>query len=201
MSDSLPTVILAAACIALNVALGTLVYVLKLPLYLDSVGIMLAALLAPGTRAHACVVASLVAIISFVIFGLLASPFEPWFIGTGVAGALYGALVTRGRVTTLVDGTASASAFVIRLLLFGVGWGIVAAVVSAPVVVGLFGGVTGAGTTLIFAFLVKTGHQMLSAALLTGFSADPIDKTLSLLIAIQVARFTPRRFRQLLLGT
>jgi energy-coupling factor transport system substrate-specific component len=194
----LPTTILAAACIALNVAIGTLIYLLKLPLYLDSPGIMLAALLVPGTRVHASVVSGVVGVVSFIVFGILASPFEPWFIGTAVAGALYGSLVVRGRVTDLIDGTATNARFVGKLLIFGIGWGIVAAIVSAPVVVYLFGGVTGAGTTLIFAFLVKMGHQLVSAALLTGFSAEPIDKTLSLLLAIALARFTPPAFRQLL---
>ena len=73
-----------------------------------------------------------------------------------------------------------------------------AAAVSAPVVVYLFGGVTGAGSTLILAFLVKAGNQLLKAALLTGFSAEPIDKTLSLLLAIMIARYTPPAFGELL---
>jgi energy-coupling factor transport system substrate-specific component len=195
---NLPTIILAAACIALNVAIGTLVYLLKLPFYLDSEGIMLAALLVPGTKANAFIFSAIVGVVSFIAFGVLASPFEPWFIGTAIAGALYGSLVVRGRVTDLIDGTAPTARYVWRLLLFGIGWGIVAAVVSAPVVVYLFGGVTGAGTTLIFAFLVKTGYQMVTSALLTGFSAEPIDKTLSLLLAIGIARFTPPAFRALL---
>ena len=62
----------------------------------------------------------------------------------------------------------------------------------------LFGGVTGAGTTLILAYLVKSGHQVLSAALLTGLGAEPVDKTISLLMAIIIARFTPPAFRRLL---
>jgi energy-coupling factor transport system substrate-specific component len=198
MQHNLPIIVLGAACIALNVALGTLVYLLKLPLYLDSAGIMLAALLVPGTRSQAVIVSAIVGVISFVVFGLLASPFEPWFVGTAIAGALYGSLAVRGRVDALIDGSTAPMQFVSRLLLYGIGWGIIAAIVSAPVVVYLFGGVTGAGTTLIFAFLVKTGYQMVSAALLTGFSAEPIDKTLSLLVAIVVARFTPSAFRQLL---
>jgi energy-coupling factor transport system substrate-specific component len=199
MKGKLPVLVLAAACIALNVALGTLIYLLKLPLYLDSAGIMLAALLVPGTRVEAASISAIVGIISFIVFGLIASPFEPWFIGTAIAGAFYGAMVVRGHVDPLIDGKATSTQFITRLLLYGIGWGLVAAVVSAPVVVFLFGGVTGAGTTLIFAFLVKTGHQMVSAALLTGLSAEPIDKTLSLLLAIAVARFTPPAFRQLLL--
>ena len=89
MPSNLPTIILASACIALNVAAGTLVYLLKLPLYLDSAGIMLAAILIPGTRGNACLISAVVAVVSFVIFGVLVSPFEPWFIGTGIAGNLW----------------------------------------------------------------------------------------------------------------
>lgn len=198
MLSNLPTIVLAAACIALNVAAGTLIYLLKLPIYLDSAGIMLAAILLPGSRANAMLVSAIVAVVSFIVFGVLVSPFQPWFIGTGIAGGLYGSLVVRGRVTDLIDGTATTRRFVGKLLLFGIGWGIVAAAVSAPVVVYLFGGVTGAGSTLILAFLVKAGNQLLKAALLTGFSADPIDKTLSLLLAIMIARYTPPAFRELL---
>lgn len=199
MPKNLSLIIFAAACIALNVTLGTLIYLLKLPLYLDSVGIMLAALLVPGTRARASVVSATVGIISFIVFGLLVSPFQPWFVATAAAGALYGSFVVRGRVDNLMNGTAPTPQFVSRLILYGAGWGIVAAVVSAPIIVYLFGGVTGAGTTLIFALLIKMGNQMVTSALLTGFSAEPIDKTLSLLLAIFLARFTPSSFRQLMI--
>ena len=198
MPTRIPVIVLAAACIAFNVAVGSLVYVLKLPVYLDSVGIMAAALLVPGSRVTACIVSGLVAIISFLAIGLLVSPYEPWYIGTAVAGGIYGSLVVRGRVDDLVDGTASITGFVLKLFLFGIGWAIVAATVSAPVTVYIFKGVTGAGTTLIFAFLVKTGQQVVNAVLLTGLSAEPIDKTLSLLLAIMMGRFTPPAFRRLL---
>jgi energy-coupling factor transport system substrate-specific component len=198
MANRIPIIALMAACVALNVAFGTIVYLLKLPVYLDSEGIMLAALLAPGTRLNAFVVASIVAILSFVTIGVLVSPFEPWYIGTGIAGAFYGAFVPRGRVDGLIDATATMWRFASRVVFFGIGWGIVAAAVSAPVTVYLFGGVTGAGTTLIVAFLTKSGHQLLNAVLLTGFGADPIDKTASFILAVGAARFTPPAFRKLL---
>src|SRR5437016_4390340 len=104
MSFDLPTIVLASACVALNVATGTLVYLLKLPLYVDSAGIMLAAILVPGTRAFASLFSAVVGIVSFIAFGVLVSPFEPWFIGTAIAGALYSSLVVRGRVNDLIEG-------------------------------------------------------------------------------------------------
>lgn len=195
MPRNVATIVLAAAAIALNVAIGTAVYLLKLPIYLDSIGIMLMAIVVPGTRPYAFVAASVVGLASFVIGGLLVNPYLPWFSATAIAGAAYGAFVVRGRVNDILKGTSSSALFIVKTLLFGIGWGIIAALVSAPVVVYLFGGVTGSGTTLILAFLLKTGHQMLSAAVLTGLAAEPVDKTLQMLSALFVARATPQGFR------
>jgi energy-coupling factor transport system substrate-specific component len=195
MPRNIATIILAAAAIALNVAVGSAVYLLKLPIYLDSIGIMLVAIMVPGTRGYAFLVAAIVGVTSFVIGGLLVNPYLPWFSGTAVAGAAYGAFLVRGHVADVLRGTAGVPRFVVKVLLFGIGWGLVAAMVSAPVTVYLFGGVTGSGTTLILAFLVKTGHQVLGAAILTGLAAEPVDKTLQMLCAFLVGRATPPRFR------
>ena len=191
MSKNIPTIVFCAAAIALNVAIGSVVFLLKLPIYLDSIGIMLVAILIPGTRFRAFLLAATVGVISFVIGGVLLNPFLPWFSLTAIVGAAYGAILVRGRV---LEGEISAKRSSLKAVAFGVGWGLVAAVVSAPVVVYLFGGVTGSGTTLVTAFLIKTGHQLLNAALLTGFAAEPVDKTLQMVIALMVSRATPKSF-------
>ena len=80
--------------------------------------------------------------------------------------------------------------------MLGIGWGIVAAIVSAPVAVYLFGGVTGSGSALVTLFFVKTGHQLLDSVLLSGFSIEPIDKTIQMILAIYVARSTPAHFHE-----
>ena len=194
MISRIPTLVLAAAAIALNVTIGSVVHLLKLPIYLDSMGIMLVAILLPGSRWKAFVAASLVGIVSFVIGGILINPYLPWFSATAIAGAAYGAFVVRGRVDKEVSGARGAHVLTLKAIGFGVGWGIVAALVSAPVVVYLFGGVTGSGTTLILAFLVRAGQQLMEAALLTGFAAEPVDKSLQMIIALAVARATPKAF-------
>lgn len=194
MQNRISILVLVAAAVALNVAIGSAIHLLKLPIYLDSMGIMVVALLAPGSRGKAFVLASTVGIISFILGGILVNPFLPWFSLTAVAGAAYGALVVRGRVDSEISGKASTLSFVSKALVFGIGWGIISAIMSAPVVVYLFGGVTGSGTTLVTAFLLRTGHQLLNAALLTGFAAEPVDKTLQMIIALMVARATPQAF-------
>ena len=193
MSKSISVYVLASLCIGINVALGTIVYLLKLPIYLDSIGIMVAAILVPGTRWGAFIIASLVGIISFVAGGLLINPFLPWFIGTAIAGALYGAFVVRPVTATLFT---MGSTGIIKTIMLGIGWGIVAAIVSAPVAVYLFGGVTGSGSALVTLFFVKTGHQLLDSVLLSGFSIEPIDKTIQMILAIYITRSTPAHFRE-----
>ena len=72
-----------------------------------------------------------------------------------------------------------------------------AALVSAPIVVYLFGGgVTGSLTARIVAFFATPGQQLLNAALLSGLSVEPIDKLLQLLCAILDARWTPDSLRR-----
>ncbi len=67
--------------------------------------------------------------------------------------------------------------FAVRVVLYGVVTGVVAAVVSAPVVAYLFGGVTGSGSAFIVAlFLEDPASNLLNAVLLSGLTADPIDK-------------------------
>jgi energy-coupling factor transport system substrate-specific component len=66
--------------------------------------------------------------------------------------------------------------------------------VSAPVVVYLFGGVTGSGSAFVVAFFLKTGQQLLNSALLSGLTTEPIDKTLQVLLAALLYRATPRDF-------
>jgi energy-coupling factor transport system substrate-specific component len=196
MALNVATIVLMAACVALNVTLGGIVYLLKLPVYLDSIGIVLAALLVSGSRWRAFVLASIVAVLTCFITGLTVNPFLPWFTGTAVAAAAFGAFVLRGRAEDLITRKAKLVMFIIKLICYGVAWGILAAIVSAPVVVYLFGGVTGNGTALLVAFFVKTGQQLLNAALLLGLTAEPFDKTLQLLCALIMAGWTPASFRK-----
>ena len=162
--------------IALNLALGTLVHTLKLPVYVDAVGTIAVTLLA-GLRAGI-----LVGVASFLLGGILTNPVLPWFSGTQAAIAIYTHLVARrgGFRTWLLT------------ILAGIGLGIVAGVVSAPVIVGLFGGITGSGASLIVAFLLASGKSVLKSVVLSGLAAEPLDKTIQCLLAIWILRGLPR---------
>jgi energy-coupling factor transport system substrate-specific component len=70
--------------------------------------------------------------------------------------------------------------------------------VSAPVVVYLFGGVTGSGSAFVVAFFLKTGQKLLDSAVFAGLTTEPVDKTLQVLLAALLYRATPREFLDML---
>jgi energy-coupling factor transport system substrate-specific component len=189
-----PRLITIALCAALNFALGTVVYLIKLPIYLDSIGTILCALLLMPDRGAALVCACLAGIIGALISGLLFNPFLPWFVLTVVAIAIISTFVTGGGAETFRVRPMRTRAFATRVLVYGIVTGLVAAVVSAPVVAYLFGGVTGSGSAFIVALFLRAGQEVLSAALFSGLASEPIDKTLQVLLAALLYRATPGDF-------
>lgn len=170
------TIALISAGIVLNMAIGTVVHTLKLPVYLDAVGTIIVTLLA-GMPAGVVTGVS-----SFLLGGLLTNPVLPWFSGTQAAIAVYcGVLAARGGFATYA-----------RTAMTGVGLGVVAGVVSAPVIVYLFGGITGSGASLVVAFLLASGRSLVQSVLLSGVAAEPVDKLLQCLLAIWLLRGLPK---------
>ena len=89
------------------------------------------------------------------------NPFLPWFTLTVLAIALVSALLTARATETFRARPLPVPAFLGKVIVCGVVTGIVSAIVSAPVVVYLFGGVTGSGSAFVVAFFLKTGQQLL----------------------------------------
>jgi energy-coupling factor transport system substrate-specific component len=166
--------------IALNLTLGTVVHTLKLPIYVDAVGTILVTLMA-GLRPGI-----IVGVGSFLIGGVLVNPVLPWFAGTQAAIAIYVHLVSlRGGFRSLP-----------RTVISGIGLGFVAGVVSAPVIVALFGGITGSGASLVVAFFLASGKSVLKSVILSGLAAEPFDKTIQCVLALWVVRQLPPRLLQ-----
>jgi energy-coupling factor transport system substrate-specific component len=188
-----PRLVAIALCAALNFAIGVMVYLIKLPVFLDSVGTILCALLISSHRMVAVVCAFLAGFIG-VVLSIPINPFLPWFTATVLAIALVSALLTANAAETFRARPLPVPAFVGKVVLYGVLTGIVAAIVSAPVVVYLFGGVTGSGSAFVVAFFLKTGERLLNSALLAGLTTEPIDKTLQVLLAALLYRATPQQF-------
>jgi energy-coupling factor transport system substrate-specific component len=163
--------------IALNVAIGGIVHVVKLPIFLDAIGTILATLLlglVPGI---------IVGVLSFLVAAAVISPVYVWFIGTQAVVA---------AVTFLLASRFAAFKSVGRVIPTGIILGIVAGIVSAPVIVAVFGGVAGSGRDLITAGLISTGQQIYKAVLLSGAASEPVDKLLQALAAFFILKSLPK---------
>jgi energy-coupling factor transport system substrate-specific component len=189
-----PRLVAIALCAALNFAIGNVVYLIKLPIYLDSIGTILCALLLFPDRLAAICCAFIAGFIGVILSGLVINPFLPWFTFSVLAIVLVSALLTANATETFRAQPLQPLPFFGKVAMYGVITGIVVAIVSAPVVVYLFGGVTGSGSAFVVAFFLKTGEQLLNAALFAGLTTEPVDKTLQVLVAALLYRATPREF-------
>jgi energy-coupling factor transport system substrate-specific component len=189
-----PRLVAIALCAALNFSIGNIVYLVKLPVYLDSVGTILCALLLFPDMAAAIACAFIAGLIGVILTGLVLNPFLPWFTLTVLAIALVSALLTARATGTFRARPLPAASFAVKVVIFGVITGIVSAVTAAPVVAYLFGGVTGSGSALVVAYFMKSGNVLWDATLRSGLIIEPIDKTLQVLLAALLYRATPQEF-------
>ncbi len=169
--------------IVLNLVPAAVIAALKLPVYVDAIGTILLTLTL-GLRAGI-----LTGVASFLLGGITQNPVMPFFCGTQFFIALYVHMVAkRGWFRDLR-----------HIIPSGIGLGLVAAVVSAPVIVAVFGGLTGSGASLIAAFLLATGKSVLQSAVLSGLAAEPLDKSVQCLIVFWLLKGIPKsvlsRFR------
>ena len=170
------TWVLMPVAIALNIAIGQIVVLLKLPVYLDSIGTVLVGILC-GPWAGAVTGA-----LSNTIWGLFNPDSLPWwpvafFIGL-VAGLCAQAGLFKSWWKVIVSG------FLIALT---------AAIVSTPISVYLYGGITASGSSFITAYLLQTGQSVVSAVLSTGFLVEPVDKIATAMLAFAIVQGLSRR--------
>lgn len=168
----------ALALAALNLTIGGLVSWLKLPVYLDSIGLIIStALLGWGFGL-------LTGVVTVGAGFLLINPYLPAYFATLVGLVFTTEILTRWKMFSTLGKT------VISGLLLAT----VAAILSAPVTAFLFGGVTASGADLITALLRQTGQNILQAVLLSGMSSEVVDKSICAIVAFLIFRALPQRF-------
>jgi hypothetical protein len=84
------------------------------------------------------------------------------------------------------------AAYVVSL---GVGTGIIAALISAPIAAGVFGGVTASGTDFLVAAFRQAGADLQAATLGQGLISDPIDKVITFVVVYLLIGAMARRMR------
>lgn len=167
-------------CVALNLTMGQLTSALKIPLYLDSIGTVLVAVLCGPWSA--IVAGSL----SNTLAAALGNPTMLFFIPVMVViGSFTGFIASKGWFRSwylVIPG--------------GILQGILAALASAPIAAYLFGGVMLAGTDLLVLYFRSVGNSLLQSVLYQGLSSDPVDKTVTYLLVFFLCRNLPIRLLQ-----
>jgi len=168
---------LLPAAIAINLVIGGLVNALGLPLYLDSIGTILAAVLAGP------LVGVMAGAIGQVLFGLL----------YGYQWIPFGLIQV---VIALLAGAAAASAG-FRSASRTVGWGLLtglaAGSLSSVISYLVFKGVTATGTTAVVTVLRQLGWSLPAAVTASSVTLDLLDKTAAFLVVGALLRSLPMR--------
>lgn len=169
---------LIPVAIAINIVIGQIVLLLRLPVFLDSIGtVLVAAICGPWAGA-------LTGTLSNIIWGLAIDPNSfPWFPVALFIGFVAGWCAVGGLFKSWW-----------KVVITGVLVAITAAIVSTPIAVYLYGGITASGSSFITAFLLQTGQDMVTAVLSTNFLVEPIDKIATCLLAFAIIKGLSGRY-------
>ena len=166
-------------CVAMNFAGSTIAQSLKLPIYLDFGGTILATLIGgwwPGVA---------VGFLTLIIQGLLQNPTDFAFLPLPLVGVTVLWLLLRSGWGRTWLG------FIITLILFSFSL----TLVTAPVTAFAFGGFTGAAWDVGTAVVVTATHNIFSAAIITQGAESILDKGILFFVVIAILRALPAYWR------
>lgn len=171
------TLILIALSIVINIVCGQLVSLLKLPIFLDSIGTVLVGIIA-GPWAG-----GLTGLLTNLIWGLVASPvaaaFAPVAMVIGIVAGLcakYGLFknwwlaIIAGLIITIFN-----------------------AIVAVPIRLYMFGGITGSGADFVTAYMLALGKDLFGAVVVSVFTSNVMDKVATALLAWTILKALPGR--------
>ena len=149
---------------------------LKLPLYLDTIGTLLAAILAGPW------VGAVTGVLTNIVSGI-ANPIGFAFIPVNLAvGLVTGFLARKNFFSTLPKIIAS---IVIIIA--------VSVIVAAPILVLAFGGLTGNGVSVFTALLLASGQNIWASSIGTNGIFNLIDRIVSIIIVFAVIKVLPKK--------
>ena len=169
--------VLIVISIAINMIGGQLISLLKLPIFLDSIGTLISAvLLGP-------VIGMLTGLLTNLLWGLLTDPIAAAFAPVAmVIGLVAGWLARAGWFRTLP-----------KVVISGVVITLAVTAVAVPLRTALFGGVTGSGADLFVAWIHSAGQNLLESVAITVLGANLVDKILTAIIVWILLRQLPLR--------
>ncbi len=168
---------LIPAAVAINLVIGRVVAELALPVYLDTLGTMLVAVLAG--LSGGLVVGTISQLLSGMLSGYQWLAFTPiqWLIAVLVA------------LTAARGGFAGPW----RSAAWGAACGLACGALSAVIAFVLFRGVTAGGVSAIGALLRAMGLSLEAAVTIASLATDVVDKTIAFVVVGMLLRALPRR--------
>lgn len=172
------TLVLIPVAIVLNIVVGQIVGALNLPVFLDSIGTMLIALLAGPW------VGALTGLLTNLIWGLISSPTAAYFAPVALVIGLMAGLLARWGLFRHWWQAIVSGAIIAVVLSF----------VAVPIRVYVFGGVTGSGADFITAYLLAVGRDLFSSVILTVITSNLLDKIVTAVLAWAIVKGLSQRF-------
>ena len=169
---------------ALNVSIGYLVSLLKLPLYLDSIGTVFIAAICGWQYGL------VVGLSSILVLAVTAIPTIIAYTGTAVVIAVLSAILVRFGFLKSLRATIAGGIII----------GLATAAASAPVTTLVFGGVSIAGSDLITTLFKTSGFSLWQSVLLGKILIEPLDKLFTALICFSLVQSLPPRMLERLSG-
>lgn len=171
------TLVLMAIGIALNMALGQVASLVNLPVFLDSLGTMIVALLCGP------IIGGLTGFVTNLLWGLISSPTAAFFSPVALTiGVVAGLLARAGMFRTIWQAAISGAIIAVAL-----------AFVAVPIRIYLFGGVTGSGADFLTAYLLQVGQSLFGSVIVTVITSNLLDKIVTAVLAWLIIRGLPER--------
>jgi energy-coupling factor transport system substrate-specific component len=163
------SLLLIPIAVAINFAGGQLAVLLKLPLYLDTIGTIFVALLCGPW------VGGLAGLITNLVLGITNPIFFPFAIVNVAVGLVTGILARKNFFSNWWK-------WLVSMVLMA----LASLITAAPIVVLMFGGITSSGTSFITAALMATGANIWSADISTELVFTVLDRIISFAITFMI---------------
>jgi len=171
------TWVLIAVAIAVNIVVGQLVSLLKLPIFLDSIGTVLVGVLA-GPWAG-----GLAGLLTNLIWGVISSPVAAAFAPVAmIIGIVAGLCARYGLFKTWWQAVIAG----LIITVFN-------AVAAVPIRLYMFGGITGSGADFVTAYMLALGKDLFGSVVVTVFTSNVIDKVVTAVLAWGIIKALPQR--------
>ncbi len=171
-------ILLATGAIALNLTLAKIAALLSLPVYLDSTGTILSVALVPWYLSFA------IALGTSLLGAVIIDPGMAVYCGTQLTISCVAILCFRANLFSSWQ----------RSILAGLIIAISAVLVSVPITVLVFGGITWSETTALTSVLLSSGKNIWQSVLQGSIFIESIDKISASLLAWLVLKFLPVEF-------